>query len=104
VQFGESANGSDVEIKVGADFGLSLPEARTAGYQWTLKNSVEPTCVLLSDSYQPASGKAGGSGTHSWRFRAASSGSCSLALGYRRSWESGSEPAQTFAMKIRIRP
>ena len=28
MQFGESANGSDVEIKVGEEFELSLPETR----------------------------------------------------------------------------
>jgi predicted secreted protein len=103
MQFGESANGSDVEIKVGEEFELSLPETRTAGYQWTLTGSVDPVCALVSQSFQPASGKTGGSGTHSWRFRTVAPGTCPLALAYQRSWKSGPEPAQTFAMKVRVR-
>ena len=104
MRFDESANGSDVEIPAGEEFELSLSETRTAGYRWTLKSSVEPSCVLLSESFQPASGPTGGTGTHIWRFRTAAPGNCSIALEYRRSWESSSEPARTFGMKVRVRP
>jgi predicted secreted protein len=103
MRFDESANGSEVEIPAGEEFDLSLPEIRTAGYRWTIKNSGEPTCALLNESSQPGPGKTGGSGTHSWSFRAAAPGNCSLALEYGRSWEN-SGPAQTFGMKVRVRP
>jgi len=103
-QFDETANGSEVEIPVGKEFALSLNETRTAGYRWTLKNRGEPSCVLLSEFFQPASGPTGGTGTHVWRFRTAAPGNCSLALEYGRSWESSSEPARAFGMKVRVRP
>ena len=104
MQFDETANGSNVEISPGEEFEVSLNETRTAGYRWTLKSSVEPSCVLVGESFQPASGQTGGSGTHVWRFRTAAPGNCSLTLEYGRSWESTSEPARTFGMRVRVRP
>jgi len=104
MRFGETANRSAVEVPTGEEFDLSLPETQTAGYRWTLKNSGEPTCRLLRESFQPASGKTGGSGTHTWRFRAGVSGTCSLALEYGRSWESNAEPTRTFGMTVRVQP
>jgi predicted secreted protein len=104
LQFDETANGSEVELSAGDKFELSLSETRTAGYRWTLKSTGEPSCILLSESSQPASGQTGGTGTHLWRFRAVAPGNCLLALEYRRSWESSSEPARTFGMKVRVRP
>ena len=104
MQFDETANGSEVELSAGDEFQLSLSETRTAGYRWTLKTSGEPSCILLSESSQPASGQTGGAGTHFWRFRAVATGNGLLALEYRRSWESSSEPARTFRMKVRVQP
>ncbi|MBZ5681317.1 MAG: protease inhibitor I42 family protein [Acidobacteriia bacterium] len=104
MQFDESANGREVELVAGEEFELSLPETPTAGYRWTLKGSGEPACSLVHESFQPATGKVGGSGTHSWRFRAVAPGNCLLALEYKRSWEARSEPARTFTLKVRVRP
>jgi predicted secreted protein len=104
MQFDETANGSEVELSAGDDFELSLSETRTAGYHWTLKSTGEPSCIPLSESSQPASGQTGGTGAHLWRFRAVAPGNCSIVLEYKRSWESSSEPARTFRMKVRIRP
>jgi predicted secreted protein len=104
MRFDETANRSAVEVPTGEEFDLSLPETQTAGYRWTLKNSGEPTCRLLRESFQPASGKTGGSGTHTWRFRGGASGTCSLALEYGRNWESNAEPTRTFGMTVRVQP
>ena len=102
--YDETTNGSEVELCVGDEFELSLAETRTAGYRWVLKSQGEPACTLLNESSQPATGKVGGSGMHSWRFRGVTSGTGSLALEYARSWETTSGPERTFAMKVRVRP
>jgi len=104
MQFDDAANGSEVELSAGDQFELSLRETRTAGYRWTFKSSGEPSCILLGESSQPVSARAGGTGTHLWRFRAVAPGNCLLALEYKRSWESSSEPARIFGMKVRVRP
>jgi inhibitor of cysteine peptidase len=102
MQYDESANGSEIELSAGAEFGLSLPETPTTGYRWELKAG-ESECALLSESSQSAKGITGGSGSHSWRFRAPSSGSSSIVMDYKRSWETGAEPERTFTLKVRIR-
>jgi inhibitor of cysteine peptidase len=102
MQYDESANGTETELSAGAEFGLSLPETPTTGYRWELKVG-EPECTLLSETSQSAKGTTGGSGTHSWRFRAPASGSCSIVMEYKRSWETGAEPERTFTLKVRIR-
>jgi inhibitor of cysteine peptidase len=103
MQFDESANGREVELSPGEEFDLSLPETPTAGYRWKLKSEGELACSMLSESSHAAVGKVGGSGTHLWRFRAPSSGTCSIVLEHRRSWETGSGQVRTFTLKVRIR-
>jgi len=102
VQYDDNADGSEIELSPGEEFDLSLPETPTAGYRWILKNEGERGCSLL-DSSHSATGKIGGTGTHVWRFRAPTSGTCSIVLEYRRSWETSSEPARTFTLKVRAR-
>jgi len=102
--YDETANASEVEIGVGEEFEISLAETRTAGYRWSLKSGEESVCSLLTESAQPTTGAVGGSGRRLWRFRAAATGICFLEFEYRRSWETSSEPARTFALKVRVRP
>ena len=102
MQLDESADGREVEVSAGEQFDLSLPETPTAGFGWTLKSAGGPECVLLESSHA-GTGKVGGAGTQFWRFRAPASGTCSIVLEYKRSWETSSEPARTFSLKVRVR-
>jgi len=102
MQYDESANGREVEVSAGGELDLALSETPTAGYRWRLKSGGECDCSLLESSFT-GTGKIGGAGTHLWRFRAPASGTCSIVLEYRRSWETSSEPARTFTMKVRVR-
>jgi len=102
MQYNESANNQVVQVKPNDAFELVLPEVRTAGYRWTLKN-FEPTCTLLEETTQPNQAGIGGSGSHSWKFRASSPGVCEIELWYARPWEDSSEPAKTFRLKVQVR-
>lgn len=104
MQFNETANNQIVTVKANDEFELALPEARTAGYRWTLKPNSEPACTLLEENAQPNPAGIGGTGHRSWRFRATSPGMCEIELHYARPWESASEPAKTFRMKVQVRP
>ena len=97
--YDEKADGTEIEVSPGEEFDLALPETPTAGYRWVKKDS-EPTCPVIEDS-RATTAKTGGTGTHSWRFRAPASGSCSVQLEYKRSWET--KPARTFNLKVRVR-
>jgi len=103
MQYNESANNQVVKVKPNDAFDLILPETRTAGYRWTLRASPEPTCTLLEETAQPNPAAIGGSGSHSWRFRATSPGDCEIELHYSRPWDSSSEPAKTFRLKVQVR-
>jgi inhibitor of cysteine peptidase len=102
MQFDESANGSQVEVSAGEEFDLSLPETPTAGYRWILMSGGGAECAPLESSHAGV-GKIGGAGTHLWHFRAPASGTCSVVLEYKRSWETSSQPARTFTLKVRVR-
>jgi len=102
MQYDESTNGREVEVTAGEELDLALPETPTAGYRWRLKSGGDCECSLLGSSFAGTE-KLGGAGTHFWRFRAPASGTCSIVLEYRRSWETSSEPARTFTLKVRVR-
>jgi inhibitor of cysteine peptidase len=101
-QYDESANGRQVETKLNEDLKISLPEARTAGYQWAVTNAGAPVCRLLDESAQPNSSSTGGSGHHVWRFQTVAAGTGAIELQYRRPWENSVEPARTFALNVRV--
>lgn len=103
MRYDESANNQVAKVKLDDTFELVLPESRTAGYRWTLQASHEPTCTLLEDTSQPNPAGMGGSGRHCWKFRATSPGECRIELHYARPWESSSEPAKIFRLKVQVR-
>jgi inhibitor of cysteine peptidase len=103
MQFDETANHQVVTVKANDEFSLTLPEVRTAGYGWTLKSNPSSGCTLLEENAEPNPDAVGGAGRHSWRFRATSPGTCDIELRYGRPWESSSEPAKTFQMKVQVR-
>jgi predicted secreted protein len=104
MQFDESANGQAAKLKENDLFEIALPEVRTAGYRWTLKSGRGAACTLVEETSSPSTGVHGGASQHCWKFRATSPGSCEIELHYARSWETSSEPAKTFRLKVEVRP
>lgn len=104
MQYGESANGTEVEVRANEEFQIALPETRTAGFRWTVAASPGGHCELVEDKAEPNTRGVGGSGTHLWRFRATSPGVCLIELHYVRTWEKTSGPAKTFKLNVRVRP
>jgi predicted secreted protein len=103
MQCDESANGHQIEAKVGEELEISLSETRTAGYRWVTKSGGEPVFQLLKDTVVPNSAGVGGSGRHFWHFRAAAAGVGEIELHYLRPWEDSEKPARTFVIKVRVR-
>jgi inhibitor of cysteine peptidase len=103
MQYTESDNGKQIDVRVDEEFEIALPETRTAGYRWIAKSKGEPQCQLVDDHSQPNTAGVGGSGTHNWRFRAVSPGTSQIGLQYARSWQHATEPAKTFTLTVRVR-
>ena len=102
MEYGEQANGRQIEAKVNQEFEIDLPEARTAGYRWTIVRKGEPVLQLLEDTSQQNAPGVGGAGVHQWRFGAVAAGTAEIKAQYARSWEKESEPARTFTLKVRV--
>lgn len=103
MQYDESANGRQIEIKANQEFEVALGETRTAGYRWNAVGKFGPVCELLEDNIQPAAA-TGGTGLHRWRFRATVPGACEISLRYSRPWENVSGPVKTFTLVVHVRP
>ena len=102
MRFDEKDNGRTVEVKLSDEFEIALPEVRTAGFRWSLK-SVGKSCQLLRDESTANLKAVGGSGLHSFHFRATAAGACAVELQYARDWERASEPNRTFSLKVEVR-
>ena len=102
MQFDERANGSEIAVRVGDEFEVVLPEARTSGYRWNIVQKGESALRLVEDNSQPNTAGVGGAGHHRWRFQAIAAGASEIKLQYARSWEESAEPARTFTLKVRV--
>jgi len=101
VRYDEQANGTEITTRVNEDFEIVLSEVRTAGYRWTISENGEPILQLTQEVSLPNAAGIGGAGQRQWRFHAASPGETEIRIEYARSWQKTSEPARTFALKVR---
>ncbi|SRR6266516_5108472 len=100
IQFDESDNERDIELPVGGAFEICLSENPTTGFRWNFASNGEPTCMLLSNSFETAADPPGRAGSHSWHFQARQVGHGNIELVYRRSWERDKMPARRFALHV----
>ena len=104
VKIGDTDNASQVPLEVGQTLVLSLDSNPTTGYQWEITELDEAILKQTGHEYeadQPV--LIGSGGKEVWRFQAQSSGSTTLSLGYKRSWEEGIEPIQTYSVEVAVR-
>ncbi len=98
----ESYNEREIELRVGEEFEIRLPENPTTGFRWSLVSNGEPVCVLQSDFFEPSDRTPGRGGSHYWRFQAAQVGLGNIDLVYRRSFEQQETPARRFTLHVRV--
>lgn len=103
IQVDRSHNEREVTLAIGEVVEISLAENRTTGFRWELRVKPEPPCALIKSWFEPATGPPGKGGTHRWQFQAVSSGTGEIKLEYRRPWEQGKPPGQTFKLSVRVR-
>lgn len=83
----EGSDGKQIDLSVGQQFTIVLPENPTTGYVWHFVKNGQPTCVLIHDSFRASSHQVGSPGMHEWQFRAAASGRVTLEMELARGWE-----------------
>ena len=103
VEIDKSYDGREVTLSVGDVAELTLAENPTTGYRWAFAAKPEPACKIVSDTFEPGTSAPGAGGTHRWQFQAVSSGSGTVEMQYRRSWEKDAAAGQTFKLNIRVK-
>jgi inhibitor of cysteine peptidase len=97
----EKDNGKEVEVPVGKQVRIDLPENPTTGYQWSLSDLKSEVLALKSDDYAPAHPSSmGGGGIRQFLFEATSPGKSKLCLKNMRAWEGEDAAVKTFTVTV----
>ena len=105
VNVDEEDYGSQVELEQGQILLVTLESNPTTGYGWEVAEIQESILEQLGDAEfkQSETGEpplVGAGGWEIFRFKAISAGQMTLKLGYRRPWEEGVEPIDTFSIDV----
>jgi inhibitor of cysteine peptidase len=102
---GEKDAGRTIELPVGTQIEISLPENPTTGFRWRLELSNADVCTIVRDEYSaPSRLLPGAPGAHSWQLRAIMAGECDLQLSYRRRAPVDAPPARRLDFHFRVIP
>ncbi len=105
IQMTAADNGRKVTLEAGDRLAVTLAGNPTTGHTWEARD-------LDGDLLRPAgetqferdpSGRLGAGGMVTLTFDALEPGTTTLILVYRRRWEAGAEPADTFRLTLTIR-
>jgi inhibitor of cysteine peptidase len=96
-------NGRQIEVEVDQTLVISLESNPTTGFGWELIEFEDPILQSMGEvEFQPSESKevVGAGGTEIFRIKAVSTGQTTLTLVYRRSWDEGVEPLETFRLNV----
>jgi predicted secreted protein len=102
VEVTERQNGKQIEVIRGQTLRVTLPEVRTAGFRWSLRNPSHQILTPLADDLHAGSETTGGAAQHHWDFRAENTGTVDLIFEYDRPWARAAEAARTFSVSVRV--
>lgn len=91
-------DGKELQIRVGQDFSISLPENRSTGYQWQLDSG--ELLGVKSDGYVAETSELGAGGMREYALTAEAVGETTIKAVYIRPWEKGMKPMQSFEMNV----
>jgi inhibitor of cysteine peptidase len=100
----EKDNGRSVDLKVGAELEVTLPENATTGYRWAVDHADDIVSLVSSQPVRPSSAALGAGGGASFTFRAERPGTGALALKNGRSWEGDSSVVGRFRVEVNVQP
>jgi inhibitor of cysteine peptidase len=96
---------SQVKLEQGQVLVVTLDSNPTTGYLWEVVENQESILEQIGESeFKPSDESeppmAGAGGCEIFRFKAVSAGQTTLQLVYRRPWEEGVEPINTFSIDV----
>ena len=102
IEVGEHQNGQQIELRQGQTLRVTLPEVRTAGFRWTLRDSNQHILAPQADDTDAGSATVGGAAEHHWDFIAETTGVTVLVFEYDRPWVRAAAAARTFSVSVRV--
>ncbi len=97
-------DGGSVEIRVGEELTIRLPENATTGYRWAPDRTDEALLELGPSEPDYPDSAPGRGGEVVFRLRAKRAGATEIALKYWRDWEGDASIERRFRIRIEIRP
>jgi inhibitor of cysteine peptidase len=104
ISIGEAENGKTVEINAGDMLKISLAGNPTTGYNWYVSSVDTQVLAQVGDpSFVASSNAMGAGGIITLTFQAPIVGQTSLQLQYKRAWETGVAPLQTYSLMVVVK-
>jgi len=103
-----SYSGKTVEVSVDDSVIITLDSNPTTGFSWALKE-ISDGSVLQEAGHeynapQPTEPPLlGAGGKEVWTFKALKKGTSNISMEYRRPWEQGVQPAETFSLTVVVK-
>lgn len=96
--------GNQIALNAGESFDVVLAGNPTTGYQWEVAES-DASIVKQADKakFESSSTAIGAGGHFTFRFTAVGAGQTPLQLVYRRPFEKGTPPVQTFEIRVVVK-
>ncbi len=97
-------NGRTVDLRVGEEVALRLPENASTGYRWAV-DAVDANLVEIHEGDYVSTSKAMGAGGEAqWSVKAKASGVTPIKLKRWRQWEGDRSIVERFEINLRISP
>ena len=107
VETGMGDNNGQVNLKIGQILAVELDSNPTTGYGWEIASMDTTVLEMMGESEYTRSDtgetpRVGSGGTETFRFKAIGQGQSPLEMVYRRPWEAGVEPANSFSLTVTV--
>jgi inhibitor of cysteine peptidase len=100
----EADNGKTVDLRVGDEVVLRLPENASTGYRWTVDAADGNLVDVKEGKYLAASNALGSGGEAQWIVHAKAAGATEIKLKCWHSWEGERSVIERFEFTLRIAP
>ena len=98
-------DGHEMQLKRGQTLVVTLEGNPTTGYSWEVAEPLDEQVLRQAGEpeFKAESDLVGAGGVQILRFEAVNAGRTTLKLAYRRSWEEGVEPLETYSIQVVVR-
>jgi len=97
-------NGRAVDVHLGDDVALRLPENATTGYRWAVDYADANLVDVSEEQPVSTSENMGGGGEAQWSIKTRAAGATSIKLKRWRPWEGESSVVERYEITLRISP